>query len=193
MIALLIGGLLQAGVPAAREWEQATIKELLLAPASRWAIVVGKMLGAFVLSTASTLVVFAILILLNGVWPVAWGEVIGFTLLIMLIFIALGTLLGTVLRQRQTFTALAFGTAIPLFFLSGAFGPLSFFGSLSSIPNLIAQALPIYYAIVLEQHAFHGFDLNTYGVGINVLILVGYAIFLVLLASLVLRRRIVAH
>src|SRR5450755_2601043 len=28
VIALLIGGLLQAGVPAAREWEQATIKEL---------------------------------------------------------------------------------------------------------------------------------------------------------------------
>src|SRR5216684_5808883 len=38
VVALMVGGLLQAGTAAAREWENATIKELLLSPASRWAI-----------------------------------------------------------------------------------------------------------------------------------------------------------
>lgn len=48
------------------------------------------------------------------------------------------------------------------------------------------------YAIVVMQHAFHGFDLNTYGLGFNVAILCGYVLVLVALAALVLRRSTVA-
>jgi ABC-type multidrug transport system permease subunit len=191
VIALMIGSLLQAGSAAAREWEQATIKELLLSPASRWAVAVGKMLAALVMGLVSAVVVLVVLIVVVGVWPVSWGEVIGFTLLTMIIFIAWGTLLGTLLKQRQAFIALAFGTSIPLFFLSGAFGPISFFNDAPIIP-IIAQILPVYYAIVLQQHAFHGFDLNTYGVGVNVLVLAVYAVALIMVTSVVLRRARVA-
>ena len=187
VVALMIGALLQAGGPAAREWERATIKELLLSPASRLAIALGKMLGALVMGVIPALLVL-ILLLVIGVWPVHWGEVIVFTLLTMIIFIAWGTVLGTLLKQRQAFTLLAFGTSLPLAFLSGIFGPISFAGSLTSVLNILAQIFPVYYAIVLQQHAFHGFDLNTDGVSTNVLILCGYAVFLVALAALVLRR-----
>jgi len=189
VIALVVGGLLQSGTSAAREWENSTMKELLLSPASRWAVVTGKMLGALVMSLASVVVVLAVLIFIIGVHPLHWGAMIGFTLLTLVIFIALGTLLGTLLKQRQAFTGLAFGTAIPLFFISGAFGPISF-----NVPSVqvIAQIFPVYYAIVLQQYAFHGFALNTYGVGANVLILCGYALGLILLAALVLRRSTVA-
>jgi len=51
----------------------------------------------------------------------------------------------------------------------------------------------VYYAIVLQQHAFHGFDLNTYGVGLNALILGIYALALLALTTLVLRRSTIAH
>src|SRR5215470_13232973 len=81
VVALLVGGLLQAGVPAAGEWEQATIKEVLLSPASRWAVMVGKMAGALVIALAAVVVVLATVILLFGVWPLHWGEVVAFTLL----------------------------------------------------------------------------------------------------------------
>src|SRR5258708_6618823 len=54
VVALMVGGLLQAGTAAAREWENATIKELLLSPASRWALTAGKMLGAFLMGLLST-------------------------------------------------------------------------------------------------------------------------------------------
>jgi ABC-type transport system involved in multi-copper enzyme maturation permease subunit len=190
VMALMITGLLRSGTTAAREWESSTMKVLLLSPASRWAIVVGKMLGALAVSLISVVLVLVVLVFLIGVWPVHWGEVLGFTLLTLTIFIALGTLLGTLLKQRQAFTGLAFGLAIPMFFVSGAFGPISF-----GVPviQVIAQIFPAYYAIVLLQHAFHGFDLNTYGVSINVLILFGYALGLVLLASIVLRRSTVAN
>jgi ABC-2 type transport system permease protein len=190
VVGLLLGGTLQAGLGAAREWEKDTMKELLLSPAGRWTMVVGKMLGAFVVTLLSVLIVLAVLIFVIGVWPVHWGEVIGFSLLCLVIFIAWGTLLGTLLKSRQPVVALAFGIAIPLFFLSGAFGPISF--NTVAI-QVIAQIFPVYYAIVLQQHAFHNLDLNPYGLPVNVLILCGYAAFLILLAAIALRRSTVAH
>jgi ABC-2 type transport system permease protein len=132
----------------------------------------------------------ATLILLFGVWPLHWGEVLGSTLLITVIFIAWGTLLGTLLKRRQAFTALAIASSVPLFFISGAFGPISFGNNV--VLNVLAQLFPMYYAVVLMQHAFHGFDLNTYGLSTNVLILCGYALGLMVLAALLLRRSTVA-
>nr|MBA2396207.1 ABC transporter permease [Ktedonobacteraceae bacterium] len=104
-------------------------------------------------------------------------------------FIAFGTLLGTLIKQRLAFVALAFGVSLPLFFLSGAFGPISF--NTQAI-QILAQLFPVYYAIVLQQHAFHNFTLNTYGIGVNVLILCAYALGLIILAGIVLRRSTVA-
>jgi ABC-type multidrug transport system permease subunit len=135
-------------------------------------------------------VVLAVLIGVVGVWPAHWWEVISFTLLTLLIFIAFGTLLGTLLKQRQAVTALTMGISIPLFFLSGAFGPISF----NTPPvQVLAHLFPVYYAIVLQQHAFHDFTLNTYGLGVNALVLCGYALVVAALAVLVLRRGTVAH
>jgi ABC-2 type transport system permease protein len=190
VLGLALGSVLQSGTSAAREWEHETIKELLLSPASRWSMIVGKMLGAFVMSVAAIVVLLFVLIVLIGVHPVNWGELIGYTLLFMIIFIAFGAVLGTLMKMRQPVIALAFGTSIPLFILSGAFGPISF----NTTPiQVIAQIFPIYYAIVLEQHAFHGFTLNTYGLGGNVLILCAYALGLIILAAFVLRRSTLAH
>lgn len=190
VIGLMIGGLLQSGTASAREWEHETMKELLLSPASRWAIVTGKMLGACVMSLASALVVLLVLIFIIGVYPANWNEVIGFNLLFLLIFIAFGTLLGTLLKNRMPVTALGFGISIPLFFLSGAFGPISFD---TAATQFLAQLFPVYYAIVLEQHAFHNFRLNTLGLGGNVLILCAYALGLLLLTTWALRRATVSH
>ncbi|GCE21579.1 ABC transporter permease [Dictyobacter kobayashii] len=190
VVGLTLGGILQAGTAASREYENMTIKELLLSPASRWAITVGKMLGAFIVSLASAVVVLLVLILVIGIWPAHWGEMIGITLLTLLLFVALGTLLGTLIKQRQPVLVLSFGTAIPLFFISGAFGPLSF---TTPAIQVIAQIFPMYYAIVLQQHAFHNFILNTYGLGTNALILAAYALVIIILTAIVLRRSSVAH
>ena len=189
VIALVVGALIQSGTAAAREWENATMKELLLSPASRSAMAIGKMLGAFVMSLVPVIVVLAVLIFIVGVHPDHWGEMIGVTALTLAIFIAFGTLLGTLIKQRQAFIALAFGISLPLFFLSGAFGPISF--NTEAI-QIFAQIFPVYYAIVLQQHAFHNFTLNTYGSGTNVLILCAYALGLIILAGIVLRRSTVA-
>ncbi len=186
----MIGGLLQAGTSSAQEWENGTIKELLLSPAGRWQILMGKMLGAFLMSLASAAILLAVLILVVGVVPLHWGEVIGFSLLTLFIFIALGTLLGTVFKNRQPVMALSFGVSLPLFFLSGAFGPISF---TTPAVEALARIFPVYYAIVLEQHAFHGFTLNTLGVAGNLLILAAYALGLIVLVTIVLQRSTSSH
>ena len=190
VVALMTSSMVTAGAGTAREWEVGTMKELLLSPAPRWAILVGKMLGALLVSMASAVVVLGILILLIGVHPVLWGEVIGYTLLTLLLFTALGTLLGTLVKQRQTVTPLAIWTSMPLFFLSGAFGPLSLN---TPIIQFIARLFPIYYAIVLQHHSFHNFMLNTLGVGVNVLILSGYTVGITSLALFVQHRSAIAH
>ena len=190
VIGIMVGSLLQSGTASAREWENETMKELLLSPAPRWAVLLGKILAAFLLSLMSLVILLVVLIFLIGVWPAHWDEAIGFTLLTLIIFIAFGTLLGTLLKQRQPVIALAMGTSIPLFFLSGAFGPISF---TTPVIQVLAQIFPVYYAIVLQQHAFHNFTLNTLGTGVNVLILAAYAIALLALATLVLRRSTLAH
>ena len=82
------------------------------------------------------------------------------------------------------------GISLPLFFLSGAFGPISFS---TPVLQIIAKIFPVYYQIVVLQHAFHGFALNTYGVWGNTLILVGYALVLIILMTAALQRATVTH
>ncbi|HVM71132.1 MAG TPA: ABC transporter permease [Anaerolineales bacterium] len=190
VIALMMGGLLQSGTAAAKEWENQTIKELLLSPASRWAITVGKMLGSFIVSLGSTVIVLLVLIVFVGVVPINWGEMFGFTLLSLVIFNTAGTLLGTVIKIRQPVIALSMGISLPLFFLSGAFAPISF---TTPLLQVIARIFPIYYQIVVLQHAFHGFALNTLSLGGNTLILIGYALVLIILVTVALQRTSVSH
>lgn len=189
-LALALGGINQASVAAAGEWEKETIKELLLSPASREAILFGKLLAALVMSLFSVLVVFLIMTLVVGLNPLSWGETLSATFLCLVLFLAIGALLGTLLKHRLPAMVLTTGVSIPLFFISGAFGPISF-----STPALqvLAKIFPLYYVIVLQQHAFHGFILNTYGVNGNTLIVCVYTLGLIVLAALALRRSTVAH
>jgi len=52
---------------------------------------------------------------------------------------------------------------------------------------------PVYYAIVVLQHAFHNFTLNTSGIGINALVLAAYALGGLILAAIALRRSVLVH
>ncbi len=190
VVGIMLGGLLQAGTNAAREYESGTIKELLLAPASRWAIEAGKMLGALALNLLASVLVLAVVVLLIGVHPVHWGEVIGFALLTMVIFVAVGTLVGTLVHRQQAVIPLSLGVTLPIFFLSGAFGPVTWG---SPVVAFIGQLMPVYYAIAVFQHAFHGFDTTATSVVANAIVLAAFAVAALVASALVLRRVRLAH
>lgn len=186
VISIMLGGLLQAGANAAREYEKGTIKELILSPASPWAIQLGKILGALVLNTFSVLVVIIVIVFLIGVWPVHWDELLGFTLLLMITFVALGSLIGTLVRRRQSVIPLSIGITIPIFFLSGAFGP-AIWGD--KVVAFVTQFQPVYYGIAIFQHAFHNFTTTPTGPTYDGIILIGFAVAAVVGSVIAIGRR----
>ena len=66
VIGLMVGGMVQAGIAAAVEWEHETVKELLLSRPARVAILLGKMLAAFLIGLAGAAVVLTVLMALMG-------------------------------------------------------------------------------------------------------------------------------
>jgi ABC-type transport system involved in multi-copper enzyme maturation permease subunit len=176
VVSVMLGGLLQAGSNAAREYEKGTIKELMLAPASLWAVQTGKILGALVLNSLPVAITIIVIVFLIGVWPMHWSELFGFVLLLMLTFVAAGTLIGTLIRRRQAVIPLSIGLSIPIFFISGAFGPATWG---DPITGLVAQLQPVYYGIAVFQHAFHNFTTTSTGPSVDGLILIGFAVAMV--------------
>jgi ABC-type multidrug transport system permease subunit len=183
VIALMVSGLLQAGNAAAREFEKGTIKELLLAPARPWAILLGRMLGAFLISLPAGVIVVGVVILVVGV-PADFLLVVGVCLLNLAVFVAAGTAFGLMIRDRSAFTILIRAIPVPLFFLSGVFAPLTF---QTRAVYATGVWLPVHYAVVLEQLAFKGFRTGTLSPAIDALVLFGYVIVFVLLAGVALR------
>ena len=76
VVSVMLGGLLQGGSNAAREYEKGTIKELMLAPVSIWAIQIGKVLGALILNSLAVAVIFVVIVFFIGVWPIHWDELL---------------------------------------------------------------------------------------------------------------------
>jgi ABC-2 type transport system permease protein len=183
VVSVMLGGLLQAGSNAAREYEKGTIKELMLAPASIWAIQIGKILGALLLNSLSVVVMIIVIVFLIGVWPEHWNELFAFVLLLMITFVALGALIGTLIRRRQAVIPLSIGLSIPVFFISGAFGP-AVWGD--QVTAAITQLQPVYYGIAIFQHAFHNFTTTSTSPTIDGFILAGFAALIVAISALAL-------
>lgn len=184
VIALMVSGLLQAGNAASRDWERATIKELLMAPARPWEILAGRMLGAFAVALPAAVVVLAVVIFIVGDHPARIVVTGAVSLLTLAVFVAAGTALGTALKDRSVLAVLTRALPVPLFFLSGVFGPIGF---QTGAVQGIATALPIHYAIVLEQLGFKAFTTSTFSPATDALILAGYLVAFLCLSGIALR------
>jgi ABC-type multidrug transport system permease subunit len=184
VIALMVSGLLQAGNAASRDWENATIKELLLAPARPAEILAGRMLGAFLVAVPAAVVVLGVVVFVVGDHPARLALAFAASLLTLAVFVAGGTALGTALKDRSALAVITRALPVPLFFLSGVFGPIGF---QSGVVQGIATVLPIHYAIVLEQLGFKRLVTSTLAPGTDALILAGYLVTFVCLAAITLR------
>lgn len=189
VIALLITGLLFAGMASAKEWEKATVKAWLLAPAPHALILLGKLLATFLIGLPGLLAVLTLVVVVAG-WPANFPLVVEIGLLSLLVFAAAGMALGIALKDRATLTTIARAIAVPLLFLSGLFAPISF--NTQAI-QVLARLFPVHYAIVLQQFAFKAFVSNTLPPSLNVAILAGYGLVFLLLASLAVRVSRLAH
>jgi ABC-2 type transport system permease protein len=102
------------------------LREMLVAPVRRWAIVVGKCLGGATVATFQGIIFLA----LAGVAHVPYDPVLLLTLageLLLLSFTltAFGVMMAARIKKIQAFMALTQMIVMPLFFLSGALYPLN--------------------------------------------------------------------
>jgi ABC-2 type transport system permease protein len=102
------------------------LREMLVAPVSRAAIVIGKCLGGATVATFQGIVILILAGLAHVPYdPVLMLTVIGELLLLSFTLTAFGVMMAARITQIQAFMALTQMLVMPLFFLSGALYPLN--------------------------------------------------------------------
>ena len=189
VLLLLVAGVVNGGLGIASEFESATIKELLLSPASRAAIIVGKLLAAWVTALLVGGVVFGIGAITGILRPEGWYWLltIGIAALVALASAGIGTALGARLRQVARTTVIAINISIWLFFLSGGIGVAAF---LPGWVQNIAAFTPTFYGVhALQMSIFYS---STDQLARDVTVLAITAVAALVLGSAALRKSTVA-
>lgn len=184
-IALMVAGMMQAGNASAREFEEQTLRGLLLAPVRPWQLLAGRSAAAFTVSLPAVAVVLAVVVLGVGDRPRQVFPAFGIALLTLAVFAVAGVALGTIVRDRSLVATLVRGIPVPLFFLSGVFGPLAW--QTGPVQD-IGQLMPVHWSIVLTQWAFKGFYTSTVPVWGSALIMAAYLATFAVVAAIALRR-----
>jgi ABC-2 type transport system permease protein len=127
------------------------LREMLVAPVRRWAIVVGKCLGGATVATFQGIIFLA----LAGVAHVPYNPVllvtlVGELLLLSFTLTAFGVMMAARIKQIQAFMALTQMFVMPLFFLSGALYPLN---GLPSWLTVLTRIDPLTYIVDPMRHA----------------------------------------
>ncbi len=127
------------------------LREMLVAPVRRWAIVIGKCLGGATVATFQGIIFLA----LAGVAHVPYDPVllitlVGELLLLSFTLTAFGVMMAARIKQIQAFMALTQMFVLPLFFLSGALYPLS---GLPSWLTVLTRIDPLTYIVDPMRHA----------------------------------------
>lgn len=204
-------GLLGTALLTARDFERGTAKLLVLSPASRWALVVGRLLGGTLLTIALVMPLVGLgflthyvpycsensaapswlKILLSGpcAWmlpPIVWTHALALLALlaaVTIMTVGLGTLLGLAIRSSRLVTMTGLNVAAYLFYLGGGFTTVAF------MPHWLQVAsrfVPTSYAIEGLRQALFYPELT--GFGHDLLVLTLCAAFSLAVAALVLAR-----
>ncbi len=156
------------------------LKETLVAPMSRFNIMIGRTLGGATVATMQGLVVMLIS-LIFGFRPLNLFLIIpaiGVMFLVALLFTSLGTMVASILEDMQGFQLIMNFLVMPLFFLSGALFPLD------GLPPALAIATridPLSYGIDALRQLLVG--AGHFGLGIDLMVLGAVTLLFLFLGS----------
>ena len=122
------------------------LKETLVAPVSRLQIMAGRTLGGATVSIIQGSIVLVIC-LLAGFRPHSWlvlPQAFLFVFLVAMVFAALGTAIGSVLKDMQGFQLVMNFLVMPIYFLSGALFPLD---SQKTGMKIVTRMDPLTYGV----------------------------------------------
>ncbi|MEO3860659.1 ABC transporter permease [Acrocarpospora sp. B8E8] len=131
------------------------LREMLVAPVGRGAIVLGKCLGGAIVATLQGVIILA----LAGVVGVPYAPgllltLLGEMFLAAFVITAFGTLLAARMKSMQSFFGVMQMAIMPMVFLSGAMFPLA---NLPSWLHVLTTVNPLTYAVDPMRHAVFGY------------------------------------
>jgi ABC-2 type transport system permease protein len=134
------------------------LREMLVAPVRRSAIVIGKCLGGATVATFQGVVILSLAGAVGVPYsPVLLGTLVVELLLLSFTLTALGVMAAARIRQIQSFMALTQAILMPMFFLSGALYPL---GNLPTWLHVLTRIDPMTYAVdPMRQAVFAHLDI----------------------------------
>ena len=160
------------------------LKETLVAPVPRIQVMIGRTLGSVTVALLQGLLV-AMVCVAVGFRPVSLTMVpAGFVVLVLIaiIFAALGTTIGSSMKDMQGYTAIMNLLVLPLLFLSGMLYPLD---NLPPLLAIVTNMDPLSYgvdglraALIARTHFGAVLDLAVLSVAAAILVLVGMWRFL---------------
>jgi len=156
------------------------LKETLVAPVPRILIMAGRTLGGATVAMLQGLLV-TIVCVIAGFRPVSLAMVpagLAFMLMIAIVFAALGTTIGSALKDMQGFQMTMNFLVLPIFFLSGALFPLN---NLPRVLGWITSADPLAYGIDGMRSALLG--MTHFGAVVDGTVLAGVALLFLSLGA----------
>jgi ABC-2 type transport system permease protein len=158
------------------------LKETLVAPVSRMQIMIGRTLGgATVAIIQGTLIL--VICLLAGFRPHSWLAIpiaFLFVAMIAIVFSALGTGIGSVIKDMQGFQLVMNFMVMPIFFLSGALFPLD------GLPKVLKAATmvdPLSYGVDGMRSVLLGMPPGHYGAMIDFEVLAAVALLFIVIGA----------
>ncbi|MCD6409164.1 MAG: ABC transporter permease [Candidatus Verstraetearchaeota archaeon] len=130
------------------------LKELLVAPASRTAIILGRSIGDALTALAQGVVILAASFLLaKQLTPTGIPLAVAIGLLAAIAFTSMGIALASTMRSFEGFNLITTFLMLPLLFLSGAFYPID---SLPLWLKALVYLNPLTYAVDATRYALTG-------------------------------------
>lgn len=162
------------------------LKEILVAPVSRTAIVIGKIAGAATVATLQAL----ILLVLAPIIGVHLDISLVYHLVIFMILLSfsisgLGLLIASLMTTTESFGVVMQVLFFPMFFLSGAFFPLTevpYWLELLSKIDPLTYGVDAFRQVMLGNQAIAGLTLTS--LPIDALILIGFFIVFIIPATI---------
>jgi len=151
------------------------LKETLVAPVPRLWIMIGRTLGGATVAILQGLLIF-VACFVAGFRPVSLAVIplaLLFMALIAVVFAALGTVIGSSLKDMQGFQLVMNFLVMPIFFLSGALYPLK---NLPRVLALLTRIDPLTYGVDGVRTVLTG--VTHFGVSVDAVVLIGVAIAL---------------
>jgi ABC-2 type transport system permease protein len=182
---ILFFGFLLAGISFLRERSQGTLERLMASPVTRLDLVAGYLLGFLLFAIVQTLIIFFYMIyVMNVSYRGDLWQILVFQALIGIAAVCMGTFFSVFARNEFQMIQFIPLIIVPQFFLCGLLWPVS---QMPEWLQWLANLLPMTYGIEgIRAMMLQGKGL--WDVGTDIAVLAAYAIGMLLLSSLVVRR-----